>query len=506
MRITYLNHACLLIETSDAKIVTDPWSAGPAYLRQWHPFPRAIRPERADEGEVILISHAHEDHLHEPTLTQLGKKKRVFYPFHWYGGTVDWLGSMGFADVTEASSCRTYELGPRTKVTYVVNSHDSIMVIEADGQVLVNVNDALHSYEPSVIDSYTRYLRERWPRIDTVFCGFGGASYYPNTVHGPGKDDREVAWLREQLFAHNFCRIVKNLDPRVAVPFAADFALLAPEQRWINEVRFGRELLPRYFADQGGRAEIVIMHSEDRLANGRLEKLSPNHERTRDARRTAEFLHETYPEPISALLPGRSVPGGEVDAVAAALEANVAEQSQFYDPDRVRDLRFSVKLRDATESPYLDVEVRPGGASVQRASHPAPAGIAVVDTTHEVLAHCLASDWGGDAMIIGYACDVQVRDAKELASGRGKLVVELCVRHPRPRVHMKENPLRVARFLAETPFALEGRLKEKARSALGRSRKVVDGPHWLRGSASEIRRVCGLPVVPPPPARAHSSQ
>jgi hypothetical protein len=372
------------------------------------------------------------------------------------------------------------------------------MVIEGDGQTLVNVNDALHSYEPSVIDMYTGYVRSRWPRIDSVFCGFGGASYYPNTLHGPGKDDRTVAWLREQLFAHNFCRIVKQLAPRVAVPFAADFALLADEQQWINEIRFPREWMPKYFADQGGSSKIEVMYSGDRLTGGRVEALSPLRDRLADAHGAEALLEEQYPEHISALHPGRTATSAQIDELRGKLERNVSEHSAYYEPKRVDGLSYSVRLRDAPEQPYLFVRVKPGEATVERRADASPEAAATIETTSEVLSHCLESDWGGDAMIIGYACDVHVHRAEDVRSGLGKVATELCVRHPRPKAYARQHPVRVARFLTQTPFALKGRIKAKVNARRVQSPGIVDGAHWLSGSPEEIRRICGLPNLEPP--------
>lgn len=491
MRTTYVNHACLMIEAGSRKIVTDPWFAGPAYADQWHPFPKPVNAALADEADVLLISHGHEDHLHEPTMRSLDRKKRVFYPFNWYGGTVDWIRSMGYTDVTEAASCRTYDLGGGAKVTFIVNGHDSIMVVEEGDTVLVNVNDALHSSEPHVIDTYADYIRQRWPRIETVFCGFGGASYYPNTFHGPGKDDRAVALLREQLFAHNFCRIVSRLHPAIAVPFAADFALLAAEQRWINEARFPREDLPRYFREQGGKSSVQIMYSGDRLTQGKLEPHSPLRERLERGEGEA-LLDEQYPRIVSALAAEASVGAERLSALRGKLEANAAEQSTFYDPAKVSGLRFAVHLRDALDISWLNVSVEPGLAEVTCAEEPAAGAVAHVDTTADVLDRSLESDWGGDAIIIGYGCAVRVQRAEDLRNGRGRICAELCVRHPRPKAYAAKHPLRVARFLAQTPFAFRSKLERKL-SGAGGSTNVVNGTHWLAGTPEEIRRVCGLP-------------
>jgi len=226
MRIEYISHACLSIDTGDAKIVTDPWIYGSAYCGQWNVFPKPVTTRGLDECQVVLLSHGHEDHFHPPTVGKLPKSARVFYPYAWYGGIKPYLNELGFRDVTEAPTDKTIRVTPETAVTYVVNNLDSIIVIECNGQVFVNVFFVLIRQPPRIVDVFVQHVRERWPRIDTVFCGFGGASYFPNTIHCPGKNDLEIADAREQMFVHAFCRIVHALNPKVAVPFAADFALL----------------------------------------------------------------------------------------------------------------------------------------------------------------------------------------------------------------------------------------------------------------------------------------
>src|SRR5947207_10554388 len=82
MKVTYVSHACLLIETGESLITTDPWFDGPAFCGQWNVFPRPVDSDAAAAADVVLISHPHEDHLHEPTLRRMCKEpKKLFYPF-----------------------------------------------------------------------------------------------------------------------------------------------------------------------------------------------------------------------------------------------------------------------------------------------------------------------------------------------------------------------------------------------------------------------------------------
>ncbi len=211
MKVEYISHACLMIDTGDIRIVTDPWFAGPAYCGQWHVFPKPVNVERLHDADVLLISHGHEDHLHEPSLRLLDKDKTVFYPYFLYGGIKEYLESMGFQNVIECHPNKKYQLNRYTSVQYMTNELDSIILIESNGKICVNLNDALHADSEASIQLYTDMIKKKYPHIDILFCGFGGASYYPNTFHVSGKDDIEIGKLREQAFIHNFCNIVHTL-------------------------------------------------------------------------------------------------------------------------------------------------------------------------------------------------------------------------------------------------------------------------------------------------------
>ena len=69
MRIDYVGHACLRIEIDGVTLLTDPvLRARIGHLRRIPPPPpRAV----IDAVDAVLISHAHHDHLHVPSLRSL---------------------------------------------------------------------------------------------------------------------------------------------------------------------------------------------------------------------------------------------------------------------------------------------------------------------------------------------------------------------------------------------------------------------------------------------------
>lgn len=492
MKITYVSHATMVVDAGGFKIATDPWWAGPAYAHQWNVFPRPVNANLVDEADVILISHAHQDHLHEPTLRSLKAGKSIYYPYYWYEGTPEWLAHMGFDPVVEAHSGRRYAIAPDCSVTFLVNGQDALMVLEADGQVLVNVNDALHSSDPATIDVFVRQLLARWPKIDAVFCGFGGASYFPNVFHAQGKDDDAIGRLREEFFAMNFCRIVAALRPAVAVPFAADFVLLDERQQWINGCRFPRENLGRMFdahyRPDGCNTLIAPMYSGDVLESGTVTPLSPYRPQLLDGE-MAHLIDAQYARVESAFVYDRLLPEDEAGALAVRLEMHIQEQIGLRRKSVSDELTFSIHLLDVAEPNWYVVREEGGCIHVSRSGSPDARSVALITTTSEPLNHSLTEDWGGDDLLIGYGCRVEAPSQADLP--RARECAELLLKLPQPGVYLRRRPLRALRYIWQNREATVDKIKRKLAGIPGSN--TVGGNFWLTDSPDAIRRRLNIP-------------
>jgi L-ascorbate metabolism protein UlaG (beta-lactamase superfamily) len=77
-RLTYLGHSTVLIEIDELRLLTDPMLAqylGPI-RRQHAPVP----PELFADIDAIFISHAHQDHLHVPSLRRVPGEPKLIVP------------------------------------------------------------------------------------------------------------------------------------------------------------------------------------------------------------------------------------------------------------------------------------------------------------------------------------------------------------------------------------------------------------------------------------------
>jgi L-ascorbate metabolism protein UlaG (beta-lactamase superfamily) len=122
VRITFVNHATMLVQMDGVNILTDPiWSercsplpfAGP----KRHRAP-GLRFDELPPFDAVLVSHNHYDHLDLPTLRRL-RSPRVFTPL----GNAALLERHGVANGVDLDWWQEQQLTDRVKVTVVPSQH-----------------------------------------------------------------------------------------------------------------------------------------------------------------------------------------------------------------------------------------------------------------------------------------------------------------------------------------------------------------------------------------------
>ena len=232
MKITYLGHAAMMVDCDGTRILMDPWLTDPTYHGTWwHYPPLALGLRDLPKPDYLYISHEHPDHFDPPTLRHLDKDVAVIIANFKRKRFRDRIAAIGFRNITEIDFGQEYRCngtGLTLRLVPPDRAWDDSAILVRDGDTtLLNVNDC-H------LDEGTLRRLGMEQQIDIAFLTFTGASQYPGCFEFPlaSKIDR---WKEsKESHVEEFVNWARLLRTRRAVPAAGNFALLAPDQLFMN--------------------------------------------------------------------------------------------------------------------------------------------------------------------------------------------------------------------------------------------------------------------------------
>lgn len=189
-RIRYFGHACLVMQTPEAAIITDPWISSDAAATD-----RFTYRDLPDHIDLALITHGHQDHIVLETLLALrGRVGSVVVPRSSRGNLADpslalYLSHLGLP-VTEVDDFSEVEFaGGKVTATPFLGEHADLdirakstyMVRLAGRTVFVGADSS--GIEPGLY----RYMRDRAGQADMAFLGMECAG-------------APLTWLYQALF------------------------------------------------------------------------------------------------------------------------------------------------------------------------------------------------------------------------------------------------------------------------------------------------------------------
>lgn len=116
--VTFVGHASVMLTTQRARILIDPYFG--SFLSGIRRRESACLAQAdAQQASLILISHAHRDRLHLPSLRRLPRRARLVVP----PGCASLVGRLAFAEVTELAPGQNLLHGD-VEITAVPARHD----------------------------------------------------------------------------------------------------------------------------------------------------------------------------------------------------------------------------------------------------------------------------------------------------------------------------------------------------------------------------------------------
>lgn len=223
--LTWIGHASFLIQFNDVNILVDPNFANWLFLLK-RLKRSGMKLSDLPHIDLVLLTHAHFDHFHKPTLRKLPSTKIGIMP--WGVGKL--AKRLNFARVIELEWWETFATGG-LKVTFVPARHWGArflrdthrgyggFVIEHQGRSIYHAGDSAY------FDGFKDIGRRCQPEIALLPIG----AYYPESfrhVH-MGPDDA--------------LRVFRDLQAKVMVPmhygtFKLSFESMDEPPRWLKEL------------------------------------------------------------------------------------------------------------------------------------------------------------------------------------------------------------------------------------------------------------------------------
>jgi UDP-MurNAc hydroxylase len=240
MQITYLGHAGFLVETEQALLITDPWlSPEGAFDSGWFQFPcnhhmaSYVQQKLRDTPKAcyLYVSHEHRDHFDPNFLRTLPAGKMTFLVPRFQRPAL----RVELAELRPASlvSCEHGQgipiPGGYVKL-YLDDSginRDSAILMKADSQVFLNLNDCKLYDEVAAI-------RKEEGEISVFTCQFSGATWHPTCYDYAPEEYQRIS--RQKLLGkfEMVARAIDALQPRVYLPSAGPACFLDPTLFHLN--------------------------------------------------------------------------------------------------------------------------------------------------------------------------------------------------------------------------------------------------------------------------------
>lgn len=321
MRITYIGHAGLHIETRYGSILCDPW-VNPAYFGSWCVFPDngALDWDRLGRSDYLYVSHLHRDHFDPKLLREhVSRDITVLLPDFPIPDLREQLEALGFTRFRTMPDCEPVDLGGLRVMIQALRSPtdgplgDSALAVSDGTATILNQNDA----RPGDLDPLLAF-----GPFDVHFLQFSGAIWWPWTYDLPLTAQRAFGAAKRANGLDRAARYVQAIGARHVVPSAGPPCFLDEELFGLNDI--GNDdantfpdatVFLEYLREEGmGGGELMVPGAVMEVGDGRCEvRLPPDALRpfTDKAGYLAEYAARTRPR-IEAEKRQWAVPGLDI--------------------------------------------------------------------------------------------------------------------------------------------------------------------------------------------------
>lgn len=259
IKIRWINHACLIFQTENFKIATDPWLIGPAFANGWwlkHKSPKDCF-EEINSCDMIFISHNHPDHLHPETLIKINKNINIITGNFKSNSTFKFLKDIGFKNITKINFDQKICKKDEELEISILKSGD----FRDDSGIFIQAGKFkfMATVDCNFIDFY------RFPRkIDVLASSFaGGASGFPLCFNNYTEEEKKNILRRNKKnIIYTNQKVIELSKTKYFLPYAGFFTEDKVRDKYIYENNLKNNI--NDYADVCKKLNVNLLNVEEK--------------------------------------------------------------------------------------------------------------------------------------------------------------------------------------------------------------------------------------------------
>jgi len=251
MKIKFINHACFIIESSEKRIMCDPWFEGSVFDNGWSLMYEGP-PPRAEEYDYVWISHEHPDHF-RPSLfceSKISNDKKIILQSRPKDKKLrDWFSNKNY-EVMEIPQNEDLHIGDSFTLSGDLNyDFDSWVCFKSNNKTILNLNDCISFKTETEIKA----LKNKIGDVDVLLAQFSFANWTGN------KGDLKTPQKAKDVVLTNLKKIFDIIRPNYIIPFASFVYFSHEENSYLNRNSIQVNDFVNYFKDEN----IIVMKPGD---------------------------------------------------------------------------------------------------------------------------------------------------------------------------------------------------------------------------------------------------
>lgn len=228
MKIEFVNHASVIFEHDNIRLITDPWIFGPAFNNGWRLLSESKFTLKDFENiNYIWLSHEHADHFSPRIMkaipVETRKKLTILFQNTKDHRVAKKCKEWGYK-IIEMDKDRFYKIGKDFKIKCnPVPYYDSWLYLEIDGKKILNLNDCVINTVKLAED-----IKKKTGKVDILLTQFGYAS-------GIGNEDDTNKRILATVDELQKIKLQMNVfAPKFVIPFASFIRFAHKDNKYMN--------------------------------------------------------------------------------------------------------------------------------------------------------------------------------------------------------------------------------------------------------------------------------